>query len=188
MIRLFVALELPADLRRRMGQISTGVRDSRWVDEENLHLTLRFIGEVEDCRVEELVSALEVVESPAFPLTLSGAGHFESRKRVRMLWIGTEKSAELVALVARIEHALVRAGLPPEGRKFNPHITIARLKGAPPGDIAQWLSANTLFKAFPFQVTRFALYASYLGRAGPIYEMVAAFSLHPAPSSSDQVR
>ncbi len=92
MIRLFVALELPADLRRRMGQISTGVRDARWVDEENLHLTLRFIGEVEDCWVEELVSALEVVESPAFPLTLSGAGHFESRKRVRVLWIGTEKS------------------------------------------------------------------------------------------------
>ena len=177
MIRLFVALELPADLRRRMGQLSTGVRDARWVAEENLHLTLRFIGEVEKYLVDELVDALAGIESPAFPLTLSGAGHFESRKRVRAVWIGTEKSDELASLVARIEHALVGAGLAPEGRKFSPHITVARLKGAPPGDVAKWLSANTLFKAFPFHVTRFALFASYLGRAGPTYEIVETFPL-----------
>ena len=177
MIRLFVAVELPADLRRRIGRISTGVRDARWVAEENLHLTLRFIGEVEEYRLEDIVGALDAVESPDFPLTLAGAGHFESRRRVRNLWIGTEKSPELAALAERIDHALVRDGLAPEGRKFSPHVTVARLKGAPAPAVADWLAANTLFKAFPFLITRFVLFASYLGRGGPTYEIVEAYPL-----------
>ena len=177
MIRLFVAVELPADLRQRIRRISTGVRDARWVAEENLHLTLRFIGEVEEYRLDDIVGALDAVESPSFPLTLAGAGHFESRKRVRTLWIGAEKSPELAVLAERIDHALVRAGLAPEGRKFSPHITVARLTGATAPAVAEWLAANTLFKGFPFHITRFVLFASYLGRGGPTYQIVEAFPL-----------
>lgn len=177
MIRLFVGIELPEDLRRRMALIQTGVERAKWVAEENIHVTLRFIGEVAGDVAGDAAEALATIHAPPFALTVDGAGHFESRKRVRALWLGIERSDALLGLRDRIESALVRAGLEPERRKYKPHITIARINNGSPGMTRDWLSANTMFRAVPFAVESFILFSSHLSRDKAIYTPEAEFPL-----------
>jgi len=177
MIRLFVAIELPADLKQRIEPICSGVEGARWVGEDNMHLTLRFIGEVGEENLDDIVGALAQVNGTRFPLEVTGAGHFESRRRVRTLWLGVAKQPALFALQERIESALVHAGLPPEGRKFSAHLTLARLKGTRPARVRDWLAANSLFRTAPFTVEDFVLFSSLLGQGGAIYQPVQTFPL-----------
>ena len=177
MIRLFVAVALPDALRRRLAMLCGGVRGARWADESNMHLTLRFIGEVGEDRVEDIVDALGRIAAPPFDLTLAGAGHFETRGRVRTLWIGIEPSPPLADLQGRIEGVLQRTGLPAEGRKFAAHIALARLDGARPEAVRDWLFANALFRAPPHRVEAFVLFQSLLGHGGAVYRPVAEFPL-----------
>jgi len=180
MIRLFVAVALPDLLRRRLAMLCRGVKGARWVDESNMHLTLRFIGEVEEPQAEEIAAALDRLRAPRFPLSLVGAGHFETRGRVRQLWVGIEPNPVLMQLQERIESALQREGLEPEGRKFSPHITLARLDRAAPDTIRNWLHENSLFRAEPFAVEEFVLFQSLLGNGGAVYHPVAEFPLGEA--------
>ena len=177
MIRLFVGIELPDELRQRIALIQTGVERAQWVPTENIHLTLRFIGNILGDVEADALDALETIHAPTFSLTVDGAGHFESRKRLRALWLGVEKSEALIGLRNRIESALVRAGLEPERRKYKPHITIARINNGSPGIARNWLSANTLFRAFPFTVESFVLFSSHLSRDKAIYTPEAEFPL-----------
>ena len=169
MIRLFFGLELPGELRMRIGALSTGIDRARWVEAENLHVTLRFIGEVEEPAMEDIAQEAAAIRFEPFAVTLSGAGHFERRRRVSAVWLGVEPDPALTALRDRIEAAAVRAGQPAEGRKFRPHVTVARLTRARPGEVRDWLAANTLFRAVPFTVERFTLFSSTLGRSGSTY-------------------
>ena len=114
MIRLFVGIELPDELRQRIALIQTGVERAQWVPTENIHLTLRFIGNILGDGEADALDALETIHAPPFSLTLNGVGHFESRKRLRALWLSVERSDALIDLRNRIESALVRAGLEPE--------------------------------------------------------------------------
>jgi 2'-5' RNA ligase len=180
MIRLFVAVALPDALRQRLAMLCRGVKGARWVDEDSMHLTLRFIGEVEEPQGEEIADALDRLRAPGFPLTLLGAGHFETRGRVRALWVGIEPNPALTQLQERIESAVQRTGLPPEGRKFSPHITLARLDRAQPDIIRNWLHENSLFRAEPFAVEEFVLFQSLLGNGGAVYRPVAEFPLDGA--------
>ncbi len=175
MIRLFVAIELPEDLRRRMAALAGGVPSARWVAEDNLHLTLRFIGDVGEDRLDDITVALAGVQGAPFSMNLSGVGHFESRRRVRTLWVGIEPNAELQALYDRVESALVRAGLEPEGRKFSAHVTLARLKAVPAAKVADWLAIGAQFYAPPIRVDGFTLLSSFLSRSGAIYSTVQEF-------------
>ena len=177
MIRLFVALELPEELRDRAAMVQRGVTGARWVPPENLHITLRFIGEVPEDRYDDIVYALEGVKSEPFTLTIAGAGHFESRGRVRALWLGIERDPSLMALNKRIESALVRAGLPPEERKYTPHLTIARLNEASPAQVSGWLQANNMFRAIPWPRESFVLFSSFQSRNGAIYRPENEFAL-----------
>ena len=177
MIRLFVALELPDELRERMAMIERGVTGAKWVPPENLHVSLRFIGEVPEDRYDDIVYALEGVHSEPFALTITGAGHFESGRRVRVLWLGVERDPALIALNRRIESALVRAGLPPEERKFVPHITLARLNDASPAQVSGWLQANNMFRSIPWPMDSFVLFSSFTSRNGAIYRPEHAFAL-----------
>jgi len=178
MIRLFVAIALPEALRRRMAMLCAGVRDARWLALENLHLTLRFIGETPENEVEDIGRALDGVRADAFELAFAGVGHFESRKKVRALWVGTDANRALTELQERIEAALKRAGCAPDGRRFMPHITLARLKGAPPSHVRGWLEANSLFRAEPVAVTEFTLFQSHLGQGGAHYRALREFPLN----------
>jgi 2'-5' RNA ligase len=179
MMRLFVALELPQALRQRLSVLAAGIPGARWVPPENMHVTIRFIGEVDGARMEEIHAALAEIAAPAFDITLSGVGHFESGRQARALWVGVEKTPELMHLRDKVESAVVRAGLPPEGRKFSPHVTLARLKDATAGRISAFLAANNLFRAEPAPIDSFTLFSSFLGRSGAIYRPEAVYGLDP---------
>ncbi|MGB0574799.1 MAG: RNA 2',3'-cyclic phosphodiesterase [Alphaproteobacteria bacterium] len=178
MIRLFVALSLPGELRQRLKTLCNGVRDARWVEEQNIHLTLRFIGEVEEPELAYIMAALSSVQAEQFDLTLSGVGHFESRQKVRSLWAGIQPSPALEALQQRIESVLTRHGIAPDGRKFSPHITLARLKQLPPAYVRDWLEGNSYFQSSSFAVEDFTLFESYRARSGAIYTPLQAFPLN----------
>ena len=176
MIRLFVALALPEGHRQQLTHLCRGVRDARWVVQENLHLTLRFIGEVEEPRLPEIAKALGRVKFEQFQLTLFGIGHFQNGRRIRSLWAGTKQCDALVQLQNRIDSALRHADVPPDGRRFTPHVTLARLKNGAAHQVGSWIGANALFRADPFPVDRFILFESYLSHTGAIYSSVAEFA------------
>lgn len=175
MIRLFFGLELPQELRLRIEALAGGIDSARWVAPEDLHITLRFIGEVDEPAMEDIAAEAASIRFEPFPVTFAGAGHFERRGRVSAVWLGVEPSTALAALRDRIEAAAVRAGQPPEGRKFRPHVTVGRLTRGRPGEVRGWLAANTLFRAYPFTVERFVLFSSTLGRSGSAYVAECAF-------------
>jgi len=175
-IRLFVALALPEGHRQQLSRLCHGVRDARWVVQENLHLTLRFIGEVEEPRLPEIAKALGRVKFEQFQLTLSGIGHFQNGRRIRSLWAGTKQCDALVQLQNRIDSALRHADVPPAGRRFTPHVTLARLKNGAAHQVGSWIEANALFRADPFPVDRFILFESYLSHTGAIYSSVSEFA------------
>ena len=187
MIRLFTALSLPDELRPRLAALGSGIDGARWVEPENLHITLRFIGEVSEPVAEDVASALDTVSGPAFDVCLNGTGQFASRGRARAVWVGVEKTPELSLLHDKIARALIRAGLPPEGRRYAPHVTIGRLRGARPNHVLNWLEANGAFFAPAFEAPSFVLYESRLGRSGPVYAPVADFPLTVEARSSPNI-
>ena len=177
MIRLFVGIELPDELKERLAAICNGVPGAKWVGPENLHLTLRFIGEVSEARFADVDAALSAVRAPGFELTLSGIGHFSSGKVPRVLWVGVEKNEPLGYLHGRVEAACARAGLDSERRKFSPHITLARLNNVSTSRLGAFLSGNSLFKSAPFLVGEFTLFSSFLARGGAIHRAEADYRL-----------
>ncbi len=177
MPRLFVAIELPEDVRERLAGLCNGLPGARWVPPENQHLTLRFIGEIPASEMPDLIGALARITAPNFALSISGVGFFGQRKRARLAWAGVEKNPALIELQRRVEAAVQRAGLPVEERKFSPHITLARLKVTRPDRLGGWMEAHNLFRAGPFPVTRFVLFSSFLSQSGAIYTAEAEFDL-----------
>ena len=183
MIRLFVALGLPDDLRHRLAGLGGGVPGARWVEPHNLHLTLRFLGDTGEDRLEDLDAELAGVEVPPFELTLEGAGQFGTGRKIHTLWVGAARSEGLERLQARVEAAAVRAGFAPETRKFTPHVTLARHANAPPERVMQFLAGNGLFRSLPVAVTEFHLYESHRGRNGPDYAVIASYPRRYPPRS-----
>src|SRR6516164_1048665 len=114
MLRLFVGIDFPPELKLRLSLLSSGIPGARWVDPGNFHLTLRFIGETGEAVAADIDDALTRLRAPRFTLQLAGTGVFGSGDRPRSLWVGVERSPELVALRDKIEQALIRLGLPPE--------------------------------------------------------------------------
>lgn len=185
-MRLFIAIALPDELRARLAEMEEGLPAARWVPSENLHLTLRFIGEVDGSQARDIDAALTQVRAPRFPVALAGVDHFGSGNKARSLWVGVEPHPDLMRLQAKIEQALQRAGLPPEGRKFKPHVTLARFNGSPGGRLYTYLSRHALFRGPPFVAEEFVLYSSFLAQAGAIHSPEAAYPLErPAPERSD---
>lgn len=176
-MRLFVAIALPETERQRLTLLGGGVPGARWLPAENLHLTLRFIGETDGHAFHDIAAALQDIDAAAFDLRLAGVGHFGDKRRVRVLWAGVEANDSLRALQQRIEIALVRAGLPPEGRKFHPHVTLARLRDAPIGRVERFLAEQAGYASLPFRADEFVLFSSQLGRERAIYRAEAAFPL-----------
>jgi 2'-5' RNA ligase len=174
--RLFVGLEIPDELRTRLGLIQAGVQGARWVPPENFHITLRFIGEVDEGLGRDIADELAQLRANSFDVRLSGAGHFESGRRVQQLWVGVERSEALFALQSRVNSIVTRL-VGPDARRFRPHVTLARLNGAKPDTVRHWLAANTLFTALPFAVEHFVLFASFLGKSAAIYRAEAEYPL-----------
>ena len=185
-MRLFVAIAMPEDVTARLSAVMGGLDGARWVDPDDLHLTLRFVGEVGRDAAEDLAAALSSLRAPAFPLRLTGFGHFGSGRRVRALWAGVEPQPALTLLQGRVEAAARRAGQPAETRKFVPHVTLARMAGAVPADaVAHWTALRGPFAAGPFEVREAVLFESFLGRDGPHYERRLAVPLERLPDADD---
>jgi 2'-5' RNA ligase len=178
MYRLFVALELPETVRVSLAALGHGVRGARWVGVDQFHLTLRFIGEVDGVTFDDVAAALAEIEAPSFMVTISGVGHFPPSGRPRQLWAGAAKDPALMALQRAIESRVVAGGLEPEGRKFMPHVTLARLREARLSRVAEFLSAHGLFACAPFPVGSFNLYSSRLGNERSVYRIEAQYPLH----------
>lgn len=150
---------------------------ARWVAPENLHLTLRFIGEADGALIQDIGEALAGVEAAPFELRVRGVGSFGQRRRVRQLWAGVEAGPMLDQLQRRVEAGLAALGLEPERRKFHAHVTLARLKGAPLERVGDFLASHNLFASEPFAVDSFALFSSLLSRNAAIYRAEASFPL-----------
>ena len=176
MLRVFVGIEFPPELKLRLSLLSTGMPGARWVDAGNLHLTLRFIGEVGRDVATDIDDALGRLRARRFTLQLAGTGVFGG-DRPRALWVGVEREPELVSLHGKIEQALIRIGLDPEPRKFVPHVTLARLRDPALDELGDFLAANARFRAAPLPVEHFSLIASFPTKAGSIYEDQADYPL-----------
>lgn len=180
MIRLFVAIDLPDEVRRHLALLSGGIPGARWMEPGSYHVTLRFIGEVAEDTAEDIHAALDSIHVPAFELGLGGVGAFSQGHRAHTLFAGVDRTQPLQHLHDKIDRAVTRLGLPPDGRKFAPHITLARLKDAAPDKIQDFLATNNLFRHGPFPVARFTLFSSHLGRSGAVYTAEADYALEMA--------
>lgn len=180
-MRLFVGLALPAGIRARLVSLKGGLPGARWIAEENLHLSLRFIGDVTGGVERDIDLSLQSVSGAPFEVTLAGFGAFERRGRVHSVWAGVkkgvEKSEALAALRGRIESALVRAGLEPEHRKFTPHVTVARMKNGDAQAAGLYLESHAGFTAPAFSVGHFTLFESHLSHSGAKYTVLADYPL-----------
>ncbi|WP_027285175.1 RNA 2',3'-cyclic phosphodiesterase [Rubritepida flocculans] len=176
-MRLFVALTLPEAVRDRLASLTLRIPGLRWVPPENYHLTLRFIGEVPAFQCEEVDLALAAIRARPFDLALAGLGVFEKQGRVQSLHALAERSPALSHLQAKIETALQRAGLPPERRRFTPHVTLARCEGAPVEKLAAFLQAQALFRTEPVPMEHFVLFSSRLGKEQAVYTPEVEYAL-----------
>lgn len=186
-MRLFVAIPMPEDVADRLSGLMGGLDGARWVDAEDLHLTLRFAGEVDGSVAEDLAGQLRALRAPAFDLRLSGFGTFGSGRRLRALWAGVEPSPALGLLQGRVEAAARAAGLEAEPRKFVPHVTLARFAAGAVAedDVARWITLRGPFAAGPFPVREAVLFESFPGRDGPHYEPRLALPLERLPDADD---
>jgi len=177
-MRLFVALDLPWDLRERLvGLSGGGIPGARWVPPENYHLTLRFIGETPGYMAEEIDNALSGLKAPGFSLVLAGVGTFAKAGRSVTLWVGVERNPQLDHLRGKIETALQRCGLEPERRRFQPHVTLARLDNVTEIRLVPFVQAHNLFRAEPVRIEHFTLFSSRLGKEQPVYTPEVEYEL-----------
>ncbi len=178
-VRLFAALDLPDDIAERLQALMKGVPGAKWRPRENLHLTLRFFGEVPEPTADDIDAALgEVSEANApFDLQLKAAGAFGGAEP-HALWIGARESGALKKLAADCERAARRAGLKPESRKFAAHVTLAYLSAAPLDRVQAFQQRLGLFETRPFRVESFGLYSSQVRKSAPShYRLEAEYPL-----------
>src|SRR5438270_13031958 len=176
MHRLFVAIRPPEPIRDLLIDAMDDSADFRWQDEEQLHLTLRFIGEVERPVADDLAAELGRIRAQPFELRITGVGRFEQRNS-GALWAGVEPKAPVAAVAAKVERASIAVGLEPERRAFHPHITLARWKGRRSREIASFLEHHRALVSEPWEVDAFILFESRLSRHGAQYEEVASYAL-----------
>jgi 2'-5' RNA ligase len=176
MHRLFVAIRPPEPIRDLLIDAMNESPDFRWQHDEQLHLTLRFIGEVDRPLADDIAAALTRIRAERFSLRIAGTGRFEQRNS-GSLWAGVEPKAPVTALASKIERTCIDLGLEPERRAFHPHITLARWKGRRTREIADFLQRTRGLASEPFDVSEFILFESRLSRHGAHYEEAASYPL-----------
>ena len=176
MPRLFTGLEIPSDVGQSLSVLRGGLPGARWIDPENYHVTLRFIGDVDDVIAHEVASMLSRVRREAFELRVDDLKSFGGR-RPRAIVATLAAQQALMELQAEHERLMQRVGLEPEGRKYTPHITLARLRDSTSHDVAEYLSSRGGFRWPPFKVSRFVLFSSRASVGGGPYVVEAAYPL-----------
>jgi RNA 2',3'-cyclic 3'-phosphodiesterase len=176
MPRLFTALEIPRHVAESLSMMRGGLPGARWIDPENYHLTLRFIGDIDDAWARDIAGLLGRVQRRPFELRLDGLSSFGGRKP-RALVASVTPVPQLLELQAEHERLLQRLGLEPEGRKYIPHVTLARLRDTSSWQVADYLSARGHFRSASFEVSRFVLFSSRSSVGGGPYVVEADYPL-----------
>ncbi|MFG1350807.1 RNA 2',3'-cyclic phosphodiesterase [Xanthobacter autotrophicus] len=176
MPRLFTAIEIPREVGLGLSLLRGGLSGARWVDPENYHVTLRFVGDVDDATGRDIMLMLGQVRRPAFDLTLDGIDQFGGHKP-RAVFAAVKASAALMELQAEQERIMQRLGLGAEGRNFKPHVTLARLRDASSRQVADYLATRGHYRSPGFHVPRFVLFSSRDSVGGGPYLVEAAYPL-----------
>lgn len=179
-MRCFLALPIPEATAEAIDAIQEGLRGANWTLEENLHLTLVFLGDQDRRTLADLDSALQAVSAPPFAVTLQGVGAFGSAREKRLAFASVAENPALRHLQAKLENAARAAGIAVENRRYAPHVTLARWGRGEVADgaLQEYIAANNLFRAEPFEADRFILYRSDLGRSGALYTPMAEYALN----------
>jgi 2'-5' RNA ligase len=176
MPRLFTALEVPGHICQRLSLLRGGIPSARWIDVENYHITLRFIGDVDDAFARDAANALSMISRPELTITLDQLDSFGGDKpRAIVAKVRADKA--LLEMQAEQERLLRRLGAPPEQRKYVPHVTLARLRGASPGSVAAYFGARGFFPSLNFAAEKFVLYSSRQSGGGGPYIIEAEYPL-----------
>ncbi|MDA0656258.1 MAG: RNA 2',3'-cyclic phosphodiesterase [Proteobacteria bacterium] len=178
MVRLFVGLSLPESTRERLVGFFGGVPGARWIKPENMHITVKFIGDVENGVAEDIALALHSVLAERFQVMLRGSGCFGKGAAARNLWVGIEPCKALSHLRIKVETALQAVGIPREARKFTPHITLARLRKSPANRVESFVADHCDFAEGPIEVTQFVLFSSFLSASGALYTPEVTYQLN----------
>ncbi|QRM53495.1 RNA 2',3'-cyclic phosphodiesterase [Sinorhizobium sp. BG8] len=182
MPRLFIALEIPRSAAMSLSLLRGGLPGARWIDVENFHITLRFIGDVDGRTADEVVNKLDRIDRSEFQIALNGVASFGSRKP-HSIYAGVTPAPEMYALQAEIERICQRLGLPADPRKFTPHVTLARLRNARLEDVVSYLSGRANFQTAPFTINRFVVMSSKESVGGGPYLTEEVFPLSEARTS-----
>jgi 2'-5' RNA ligase len=176
MPRLFTALEVPADIGAQLSFLRGGLPGARWVDAENYHVTLRFLGDVDDRTANEAALLLDGIAREPLNISIGELDAFGG-DRPRSIIAKVKPSAELLELQAEMERNMRRVGLPPESRKYTPHVTLARLRDVKPRDVADWLATRGGAPRLDFEARRFVLFSSRASTGGGPYVREESFPL-----------
>jgi len=176
MPRLFTALEIPRHVGQSLAMMRGGLPGARWIDPENYHLTLRFIGDIDDALARDIAGLLGRVQRVPFELRLDGLASFGGRKP-RAVVAAVAPVAPLIELQAEHERLLQRLGLEPEGRKYTPHVTLARLRDSSSREVADYLSVRAHYRSSSFAISRFVLLSSRSSVGGGPYVVEEAYPL-----------
>lgn len=185
--RLFIALPLPATLRGLLTGLMTPLHDVRWTQEEQLHLTLRFLGDTDETLIDALITRLAAIRVQPFFLPLEGVGAFPERTAPRVLWAGVGTGhTRLHQLRQRIDDTLLSVGIDADLRRFHPHVTLARCAEHAGNAAQQWIRSHRGFAGPSFNVDAFELYASELRPEGAVHHLLERFPLATAGASPHQ--
>jgi len=176
MPRLFTALEIPSEIGQCLALLRGGLPGARWITPENYHLTLRFIGDIDDALAREIAYMLGQVKRSAFDLRIDGLDSFGGNKP-RAVVAAAQPVRALIDLQADHERLMQRVGLEPAERKYKPHVTLARLRDASSRQVADYLASHQPFRSTPFPVSRFVLYSSRASVGGGPYVVEAEYPL-----------
>ena len=174
MVRLFTGLELPSDVSFDLNFMQGGIAGARWISRESFHITLRFIGDIDEETGRDVAHALSEIDVQNLSITLKGIDVFGGNKPHAIIAL-VEENAELRRLQMAQERICQSVGLAPEGRKFIPHVTLARLRDADPQALRHFIESHALYRSRKFDVERFVLFSSKPSRGGGPYAVEEAY-------------
>jgi 2'-5' RNA ligase len=176
-MRLFIALPLPAGVKEKLLNLRQPVKGMRWQCKDQLHLTLKFVGEVDETTTDELRKKLGKIVHPKLSLTIAGMGYFPESKHPKVVWVGIDENASLKELHKKIEDQCQIFGIPPESRSFKPHVTISRTKNTPKRAVTSFINKHKKFTVRDISIQEFVLYESKLHPDGARHQRVATYIL-----------
>lgn len=181
-MRIFIAIPIPQVAKDKLAELKQSIEGVRWQQKEQIHLTLKFLGETDLQRVKELQAQLDKIKHPPFTMTLRGFGCFPKGKYPRIFWIGISENPAVVGLHQKVEEVCTSMGFDAVDHSFKPHVTLARMKGVSMKDIIPLINQHQEFRISDLRISKFVLYESTLDTNGATHNPVKKFNLENGES------